>query len=212
MAVTAALLRITLRYLWQGQTCIATKYFEPEGAAFLTADMSGVCQAYWNHVKTVWRNIAPSPTSPIFTDLFGDEVGGNQGFGAYAIPVGEQSGLRAVGALGGRLPPFVAADVKFTVATRVTRAGHIRLPFQFEEDVTDSTLQGQYQGLAQALGDLYAAPMALGAPVALGVLYQRVVRIDRAGGGGVLASQRVNGAVVNTSITTQRSRKVGHGN
>lgn len=211
MAVTAPILRLVLRYLYKGQGCVVTKYFEPEGAAFLTADMSGVCEAYWNHVKTVWRNIAPAPDSPVFLDVIGDEIGGSLGFGAYAIPPAEDSGLRAVGALGAALPPFMACDIRFTVATRVTRAGHVRLPFLHGADVVNSVVQGQYEALAQALGDVYADPMALGAPVALGVLYHRIVTLDREGSGGVLASQRVNGAVVNTQVTTQRSRKVGHG-
>lgn len=210
MAITAEHLAITLNYAWAGEQMQTRTHFRATGAAFLTATAAGVGEAFWNHVKAVWRALVPAGAVGTFVSIFVEEIGGGLAFGEYAIPSGESNGTRG-GALGEALPPFMAAGVKFTVGTRLTRPGAMRIPFMYETDLNQSTLQTTYFNLCQSLATTYASDMVLGAPVATGVLHREVIRWTNTVPPEIYTTQNVIGAIVNPNVTTQLSRKLGRG-
>jgi len=210
MAITAEHLAITVNYTWAGQKMQSKAYFRATGAAFLTADAAGVGEAFWNHVKAAWRGVVPSAVSGVFQSVFVEEIGGGLNFGEYPIPVGEQGGSRA-GVTGEAMPSFLAAGVKFTVGTRLTRSGAMRVPFVNEMDCQTNTLQSAYLTVVGNLANVYANVMTLGAPVATGVLQREVIRWTKTVPPAISAVQDVNGYLVATIATTQNSRKQGRG-
>ena len=210
MAITASLLGITLRWAYMGQQMQTRRYFEPEGAAFLNVDAIHVGEAYWNHVKEAWRAIVPVGLTTVFSSVLVEEIGGSQGFAEDAVPTGERGGTRS-GSLDGYMPPYTAAGIRFTVATRATRPGQMRVPFVFEIDNNDGLIASGFKTLVTNLANVYAAPIVLGAPVATGTLYHRIVRRAPGDPNTIVASQRVTGMVVANNLTTQNSRKFGRG-
>jgi len=212
MAITSTLLSITLRWVWLSQQMQTKRYFRATGAAFLTASPEGVGEAYWNHVKAAWRALPVSNQTNVFQSVLVEEIGGGQAFGEYAVPAGEKGGTRAAGTLGDVLPSFVNAGVRYTVATRVTRPGQMRVPFLYDGDTDSQQISAAFTTLVNALADLYDTDMVLGAPVATGVLRMNVVKFSNTVPATVVAQQDVVGHVTNGSVTSQVSRKVGRGN
>jgi len=209
MAITAGIVRITLKGTFLNQKWQSVQMFAPVGAAWLTADALGGATAWWNHVKAAWRAIVPANASFTFDSVLFEEIGAGLGFGEYAIPIGEQLGTRS-GTTGDFLPTFVAAGVKLTVGSRTTRPGQKRFPGGMEQDSTGSVWSAGYVTIIDALADFYDTSLTMGAPVATGNLVPQVVRL--AGDGvTVVASQPVVGHVTNPNVTSQVSRKIGHG-
>jgi hypothetical protein len=204
-------IKITLRYQQAGQNCENVQWYTTDGAAFLTADMPGVLEAYWNDIKTAWRALIVTSSSFKFTELLGAEESPTGAFGSFPVPLAEQLGTRAAGSLGNFLPSFAAAGVKLTVATRVTRPGQKRLPGIMEGDNDNGTLEAGYIALADPVAEVYSVPRVLGAPVATGVLTPVICHLDPITDLPV-ASQEVTGHVINQFISSQVSRKIGHGN
>lgn len=209
MPITAGIVRITLKGTFLNQKWQSVQHFAPVGAAWLTADALGGAQAWWDNVKATWRAIVPSNAGFTFDSVLFEEIGAGLGFGEYAVPAGEQLGTRA-GTSGDFLPTFVAAGVKLTVGSRVTRPGQKRFPGGMEQDSSGSAWTAGYITIIDALADKYDTSLTLGAPVATGNLQPKIVRIA-ADGVTVLASQDVVGHVTNPNVTSQVSRKIGHG-
>lgn len=211
MAITSDLITATLRWTWLGQQMQTRRYFRTDGAAFLTATAEAVGEAYWNHVKGVWRALVPAAATDIFQSVLVEEIGGGLSFGEYAIPVGEKGGTRS-NPLGHALPSFVNVGVRFTVATRATRPGQMRVPFLYEDDTQYNTVEAAFLTLVNALADVYDTDMALGAPVATGVLRMQVVSYTDTVPATIANRQDVVGHVTNSYATSQNSRKQGRGN
>lgn len=211
MPITASTISATLRWEYMGQQMQQKRYFAVSGAAFATATPEGVGEAYWNHVKTVWRALVPSAYPTVFRSVLIEEVGGALGYGEYAIPVGEQGGTRT-GTLGDGLPSFVNAGIRFTVGTRLTRPAQMRIPFAHESDATGNAWTAGWLTLVNALANVYKADMTLGAPVATGVLHMVVPKAPVPPVTTPDVFQLVVGAVVNSNVTSQNSRKQGRGN
>lgn len=209
MAITAGVVRITLIGTVAGQVWNSVQYFSPGGAAWLTADAAAGAQAWWDNVKTVWRALVPAASTFTFTSVRFEEIGAGLAFGEYAIPVGESLGTR-VGTTTDFLPPFVAAGIRLTVGSRVTRPGQKRIPGALEEDTNGVTWTAAQVTRLNALADAYDTNLTLGAPVALGTLTPLVVRLAP-DGLSVVASQSVIGHLVNSNVSSQVSRKIGHG-
>jgi hypothetical protein len=210
MAITESLIKTTLRWTFLSQQCQTVQYYEPDGAAFLTADMVGVLEAYWNDIKTAWRALIIESALFTFDSLLGEEVGGGASFAEYAVPTEESMGTRAQGTLGSFLPSFMACPVRLTVGTRLTRPGQKRLPGLSDGDVDQNTVLSAYRTLAEDVAVKYGEFITLGAPVALGVLHPRVVSLSGSPP-QVVSSQRVTGYLVGVNPTTQNSRKLGRG-
>jgi hypothetical protein len=208
--VVGGRIKIILRWEQAAQKCEVVQWYRTDGAAFLTADMDGVLEAYWNDIKTVWRAMIVDFPFFKFTELVGAEENPAGAFGSYSIPLAEQQGTRAATGLGNFLPSFAAAGVRLNVATRVTRPGSKRLPGVMEGDNDNGTLDAGFVALADNTAEVYSVGRILGAPVATGVLHPIICRL---GGSPAVpvASQDVTGHQVNQYITSQVSRKIGHG-
>jgi hypothetical protein len=210
MAFSATYIEITLRYLWLGQKCQTARAYSWDGAAIAAATPEQVGEAWWNHYKDAWRGLAVvSPTEASFESVLVREVGGGLAYGEYAVPALEKEGTRP-GGTGGFSPSYVAAGCKLTVGTGVTRPGQMRIPFLLDTDTVNNVVQAGFIALADDLATLYSEPNILGAPVATGVLEPSVVRygVDN---NTVLAGQPIVGHVINSFVTSQVSRRVGHG-
>lgn len=209
MPITAEIVRITLKGTFLNQKWQSVQHFAPVGAAWLTADALAGAQAWWDNVKAAWRASVPANAGFTFDSVLFEEIGAGLGFGEYAIPAAEQLGTRT-GTSGDFLPTFAAAGVKLTVGSRVTRPGQKRFPGGMEMDSTGSAWTAAYITIIDALADKYDTSLTLGAPVATGNLQPKVVRLA-ADGVTVVASQDVVGHVTNPNVTSQVSRKIGHG-
>lgn len=211
MAITGDALLITLRYTLLGQNCQTAQFYTPGGAAFVTANCDAVGEAWWNDVKTAWRALAPiSDPNVRFISVLVEEFDGSGGLGEFAIPSSEQLGTRSLSAGYDLMPSYCALGCRLTVPTRTTRPGQKRFPFLVETDVSLNVIGAAYLALANTLAGKYSATITLGAPVALGTLTPKICSRDPADG-HIVASQDVSGFVLNSFITSQVSRRYGHG-
>jgi hypothetical protein len=210
MAITAAQIKITYRYTWLGQLCQNVMYWAPQGAAFLTADMIQVLEAYWNDLQPTLAPLMPSAsTIGTFNSLLGEEIGGGAQFAEYPIPPLEQVGTRAALNSANISASFLALGIRLTVGTRVTRPGQKRFPWLGETDIALNAIDPTIITLYQPLAEHFSGPRVLGAPVALGALQPVVGGTEVSGVPTVW--QDVTGYVINPNATSQVSRKVGRG-
>lgn len=210
MAITASVVRITLKYTYLGQKCQTVQHYTPIGAAWLTADAIGGATAWWNDIKAAWRACIVTSSNFEFDTVLFEEIGGGGGFAEYAVPLAEKQGTRAVGSLGDWLAPFTAVGCKQVVGTRVTRPGQKRFPGAMEGDNQTGSVNTTYLALIDPLAAKYSTMQTMGAPVATGNLTPIVASYDA--GGAVIATQPITGYLLRTTFTTQVSRRQGHGN
>lgn len=169
-----------------------------------------LAEAWWNDIKTAYRGAFPVSMSNYFRKVLVSQVDDPAGiFGEYAIPTGERGGTRVTGAPDSPQPPFVAAGIRLTVATRTTRPGQKRVCCLNEADTDYNGLQAGVTTALNALATKMATPCVLGAP-ALGQTLNPVV-IRRDATGAPTAWQYVTGYLVNPVPTSQVSRKTGRG-
>lgn len=210
MPFTSDLINITLRYTFLGQKCQTAQAYSPAGAVFATVNATQVGEAWWNDVKTAWRSMfIPNDDKATLDSVLVEEIGGSLSFGEYAIPTDERSGTRDPGDATNYLPSYVAVGCRLTVPTRSTRPGQKRFPGALNTDVIENVVQAAFLGLCESLALKYDSVITLGAPVALGTLAPRIVHYDPPG--TVAASQDVDGHVINGYVTSQVSRRTGHG-
>lgn len=210
MAITADKLKFAIRGVFLGQQVEVVQWYRPTGAAFLTADAASVAEAYWNDIKTLWRACHISGAFDHTTSIFVSEPGDSGAYGEFAVPTLEQPGTRDETGLGDFLPPTNSVAMRQTVATRATRPGQKRFWGLLEGDNVNGVLQAGMAALVEALSVKFDSTITLGSPVATGVLDPIIVSIDRATG-DITASQLVIGHVLNPNVSTQNSRKFGHG-
>jgi len=211
MAFTGDIVKIGLRYIYLGQRCQTERTYRGEGATYYAADPTQVGEAWWNDVKAAWRGLANSSFGPVFESVYVEEVGGALSYGEYSIPSAERTGTRAPGTLGDALPSYVACGVRLSVATRLTRPGQMRLPFVCDDDTQANALKAGYLALAATLAAKYSSVITLGAPVALATLAPLVVKYTQTVPPAVAADQEIVGYVLNGNVTSQVSRRPGHG-
>ena len=170
-----------------------------------------LAQAWWNHVKNAYRAIVPVGFAAYFFSVECRVVNNPLGdFGEYDIPVGEQVGTRANPTQAEVMPGFVCAGVKLTVGTRATRPGQKRFSVLMEGDQNASALQPSITTPLNALMTLMTADLGpLGAPAVAFNLRPMIFRLGP--GESLINSQRVVGHVLNPYVTSQVSRKIGHG-
>ena len=167
-------------------------------------------EAWWNHVKTVYRALVSQGEGGFFRSVTAKDLTNTAGlFGEYGIPAGERGGVRTGMAQGEPAPGFNAVGVRLAVGTRATRPGQKRLPGLVEEDLFGQAVHSVYLGLATTWAQLVTEDFVLGIPAALVTLRPVIVR--RGAGGAIVATQPVTGYVVNPYITSQVSRKAGRG-
>jgi hypothetical protein len=210
MAITeGTLLRVSLSGLIYNQLVMNVWTYEV-GGTFSGIEAGAVANAWWQRVKTPYRALVGTAFGAVFSKVIVADMENPLGdYGEYAVPVAERSGTRSNGSENG-MPGFVAAGVRLSVATRVTRPGQKRFPWLMENDSAGSGLESGFSTLVATLMDAATVNVTLGAP-ALGMdLNPVVVRLDPATGLPV-AYQPVVGYSINTSTTSQVSRKIGRG-
>lgn len=211
MAITGDRVEIKLRYTWLSQKCETVQSYTPGGAAFITANADAVGEAWWNNVKDPWRAlVGPDVTVVTFDSVVVEEFNGSGGLGEFAIPAGERLGTRTGMTLIEPAASYNAVGVRLSVPTRATRPGQKRFPVFYESDLERQVLAAAYLALIPALADKYSTTLTLGAPVALGSLTPIIVSEDPVTGAET-ARQDVTGHVINPDLTTQVSRRKGHG-
>lgn len=211
MAITGDALLMRLRYTLLGQNCETDQFYTPGGAAFITANCDGVAEAWWNDVKDAWRALLVSTAVDTrFVSVVCEEYNGSGGLGEYAIPTAESDGTRIVALNDELMPSYVALGVRLTVPTRLTRPGQKRFPFLVENDVFLNQVDASYLTLAEDVAVKYSSTITLGAPVALGTLTPIVVHFPTVAE-PTEHHQDVAGYVINPYVTSQVSRRRGHG-
>lgn len=180
------------------------------GTTAPTITAENVAEAWWQHVKAVYRAVAATNYSGLFRQVMVRELNAPTGaFGTWAIPSAEWAGTRSPGSAPEFLPTFNAAGVRLNVGTRVTRPGQKRFSGLVESDNNSGSLTA---GVLTALDNLMVvmiASMTLGAPAATMTLQPIVVRKDAVG--AVTAHQAIGSYSTNNLITSQVSRKPGRG-
>lgn len=208
--VPGGLLAIELRYTYLQQRCLTRQLYQMQGAAFVTADPIQVAEAYWDNIKTLWRSMFSTASIVNTLDsVFVREIGNAEQYAEYAVPSGETVGTRAAGNDGEWLPSFVVAAVKLTVGSSVTRPGQKRLVPLRRGDVTDNLLATAQKTLVDNVAAIFSTDRNLGAPVATGILSPVIggTVID----GDPTVFQFVTGKVTSSFVSSQISRKIGHG-
>lgn len=173
-------------------------------------DGDQLAQAWWNHVKGVYRALVSAGMTNYFRSVVAKDLSDPTGlFGEYGIPVNERSGTRTGTIQAEEAPAFCAVGIRLNVASRVTRPGQKRLGGLVEDDLYGQSVGSVFMGLAAAWADVLTADLVLGAPAALVTLRPAVVR--RNAMGAVVADQPVTGYFINPNVTSQVSRKIGRG-
>lgn len=211
MPITTNPIKITIRYEYLGEQCENVGWYFGGGAAFVTATMLQVLEAYWNDVKAAWHALAYNSLGiNSINSILGETIGGSLEFAEFAIPEDERVGDKTTGTAGSALPGTLAGAVRLTVGTRVTRPGQKRAPFIGEEEIVGNDLEAAYLTQLSDWGETWSQTRTLGAPAATAVLVPNVVSIDRSTG-DILARQDVTGQIINPYASSQVSRKRGHG-
>ena len=210
MPITSSLVRITLRYTFLAQLCQTQRTFEVEGSFSPDISAANLGEAWWNDVKAAWRALVPPSTDFVFTSVLVEEVGGSLNFGEYAIPSGEQQGTRVPGVVTNFMPAYCAVGCRLTVATRVTKPGQMRIPGLLELDNEAGAATSGFLALCEDIAEKYANDLLLGSPAALTTIHAQVTNsndVDSPPG----FYQPIVGFVLNPSLTSQVSRRPGHG-
>jgi hypothetical protein len=175
-----------------------------------TPTAANYAEAWWNHVKAGYRGLASSSFGAVFTGVRVTELGNSTGeYGEWNIPSGEQTGTRTPPADPDAMPVFVSAGVRLSVGTRRTRPGQKRFGFLTQTDANSQTLGTAYQTALATLMGTMVNNMTLGAPAAGVVLVPNIVGLNA--DGTIRDSQLVTGYLINPTITSQVSRRVGRG-
>lgn len=167
-------------------------------------------EALWNDLKATLRPLVSAAHDGAFVYARVREMDDPAGeYGEYAVPVGERGGTLSWSG-GDVLPPMLAAAIRLTVGTRVTRPGQKRIPGADEAQMANAIWVPGYLAALNAHGFALTQPSTLGAP-ALGSEVQPVIVSRDRVTGLPQAHQAVTGYVVSSYVTTQNTRKVGRG-
>jgi hypothetical protein len=170
----------------------------------------GIAEAYWNQVKDDYRALCVTTGLRVFNAVVVRELNNPTGaLASFSVPAAESDGTRVAGTLGAFMPVFVAAGVRLTVSSRVTRSGQKRLPFMTEGDVESNLISPTFTGLVSAVMDAAIGSITLGLPALADELQTIVCRKDSTG--AVTAHQNVTGYIVSPYATSQNTRKIGRG-
>lgn len=166
--------------------------------------------AWWNALKAAYRPLIASVHGAAFLTVSVREMDDPDGeYGVFPVPVGENAGTATTGA-GGVVPPFVAAGIRYTVSTRLTRPGQKRIPGQDEAVMNGNTWETAYATVLNTFGAASSIALVLGSPALGSEIKPVVVKKDPVTGLPV-AHQDITGYLVNSYVTSQVSRKMGRG-
>lgn len=175
-----------------------------------TPTAGNYAEAWWNHVKTVYRALPTTAMTTAFSSVRVTELGNPEGeYGEYSVPVGERAGTRTPPGDSDNLPSYSAVGVRLSVATRATRPGQKRFGFLTQADLVNNDVQGPIGTIITNLMNVMTANMTLGAPAAGVVLVPSVVGLNA--DGSIRTSQVITGYAINAKATSQVSRRYGRG-
>jgi hypothetical protein len=204
-----ALVEITVSGVHNANT-MANVFQQVLGGTDGSVDAGDLAEAWWNGVKDTYRSVATTVYTQLFQTVTVRELNAPLGaLGTYAIPSGEQAGTRSPGSAAGALPPYCAVAIQLAVSTRVTRPGQKRLGGLVESDQNDGYLDGPVYAAAVAWSAEMISTQTLGIPALLATTTPIVCRKDATG--VVTAHQPITSALVSPIVSTQNSRKYGHG-
>lgn len=167
-------------------------------------------EAWWNHVKGGYRALATADFGAVFKSVRVVELGNSLGeYGEFPVPTGEQTGTRANPTDADTEPLLLAAGVRMTVPSRLTRPGQKRFTFLTQTDTLNQVLSAGFKALLSTLMTTMTTNMTLGAPAAGVVLVPNIVSLNS--DGTIRAAQGVSGFVVGNNPTSQVTRKIGRG-
>lgn len=211
MALIGSEVRVHFRYTYLGQQNQNIQSYICQGAAWATATMDNLLEALWNDYKARLRALtSTSAAVGTWDSLLGEEIGGGLQFAEFPIPTAERVGTRAAGDDGDWVSGIMAVGFRQTVATRLTRPGQKRFPFLREGDLAGNALMASVITLYTPVATAFSNPSALGIPV-LGGALQPIVVHEPGMRDPVRRIQDVTGFVLNSNVTSQVSRKAGHG-
>lgn len=195
------IVRVTFRQKYDEQQCLNVFYYGILTAA-ITSSPAQVGEIWWNYHRTKWRDLVSNQVT--FDRLVVENLDGDLSYGEYIIPVAEKQGNQ----LGIPMASFNAYGFQLNRTSRAVRNGGKRVVGVVEEAVGNyGVLVTSYQGYANDLGLLFASDVVAGIvpymrPVIVGFPNQdRPERVE----------VDIDAVTTKTIVTTQNSRKRGHG-
>lgn len=174
------------------------------------ATTTEVCEAWWGTVRAWYRGLFHTTSTFRFNSVLVRSLTNPDGeYGEYAIPLEERTGTRTGSNQGDNMPPFCAASIRLTVSERVTKPGQKRFACLMEGDQSNGDLIGGVVNALATLGSNMSKPLLLSFTEADLTLQPLIVR--KGFRNVPTAQQEVTGYLVNTRVTSQTSRKFGHG-
>lgn len=168
-----------------------------------------LAEAWWNHVKANYRNVATNVWATAYLSVYCEQVDiAAAPFGIYPIPVGEQVGSRVPAAAPGNVQTntFTSIGMRLNVGTHLTRSGQKRLWGLSEGDLLGNSLEAPAIAAAVLLGQAMDQFQVLGAPALLTEV-QPVVRAT-APDDEVSPHQYITSCSVSPTVRSQVSRRV----
>lgn len=166
-----------------------------------------ICQSFWDSIKVNWRALYMTTLDLTYTSVNMDVVDGGGQYGSYSIPAGEQAGTRSPTG-NSYLPSFNAYSITFNPVLRLVRPGSKRIAGVTELDNSAGLIVGTTVTLLNTL----ANNLINGFNVT-GTIGNTSLSIYS---GGTLTRPTplaidVGSYRVLPAISTQNSRKIGHG-
>lgn len=171
---------------------------------------ANIGEAIWNGIKVNYRALVANVYGSAFEFVKVREMDSATGeYGEFAILTAERGGTGGTSAVSYEAT-FVAAGIRLTVGSRVTRPGQKRIPGARAEDSNSSMWMPAYITKLNTFANDVVSLGVLGTP-AVGTEVRLVVVKTDPVSGLPLAHQDVIGFLVNPAQTSQVSRKLGVG-
>lgn len=195
-------IRMTMVQKYDEQQCLNVFYYKVGvlGGGGITPAVAG--ENFWEHVEDNWRIVTSDEVT--FDRVLVENLDGDLSYGEYVIPDAERHGQVTTESMAA----FVAVGIKLNRTSRLTRNGAKRIVGITESSVDQfGVLSAGAYTVFQELADVFADDLMAGAavfaePVIVGFPNDnRLARVEVS----------IDTATVATVITTQNSRKRGHG-
>lgn len=199
--VTGDLIRVTFRQKYDEQQCLNVFYYKMLVGG-ITNTPATFGQVWWEYHRVVWSDLVSNQV--FFDRVVVENLDGDLSYGEYMIPTAQDNGNQ----LGIPMAAFNAYGFQLNRTTRAVRNGGKRVVGVVEEAVANyGVLVSTYLTYAQDLGakfagDIMGGVIAMASPVIVGFPHaERPERVE----------VHIDTVTTRTIVTTQNSRKRGHG-